>query len=91
LATITVERSSESVYRVTVDEGGSRTVHDVTATPADLERYAPGVGAERLVKASFEFLLKREPKESILTRFGLPVIERYFPEYPRRIAEKLRD
>ena len=31
------------------------------------------------------FLLEREPKESILGSFELPVIERYFPDYPTAI------
>jgi hypothetical protein len=60
-------------------------VHDVTVTAGDVERYASGVVPERLVTASFEFLLEREPASSILSRFALPVIERYFHEYPRVI------
>ena len=42
--------------------------------------------AEELVRRSFEFLLEREPKESILSRFDLTVISRYFPEYERLIS-----
>ena len=45
--------------------------------------------AEQLVEASFRFLLEREPKESILSQFELPVIERYFLDYPAKINEKL--
>ncbi len=86
---IDVVRTGESIYRVTVDEGDSRTVHDVTVTYGDVERYAPGVPPERLLTASFEFLLEREPKEAILSRFALPVIERYFPEYADRIQDRL--
>lgn len=45
---------------------------------------------ERVVRASFEFLLEREPASSILPEFSLDVIGRYFPEYedelPRRLA-----
>jgi hypothetical protein len=89
MAGITVQHTRESSYRVTIEEPGGRTVHDVTVTPADVERYAPGATPERLLQASFEFLLEREPKESILSRFALPVIERYFPEYPSTIREKL--
>jgi hypothetical protein len=48
-------------------------------------RYAPGSTPERLLEASFEFLLQREPATSILSRFALSVIERYFPDYPRVI------
>ena len=32
------------------------------------------------------FLLAREPRESILGRFDLPLIGRYFPEYEREIS-----
>jgi hypothetical protein len=86
MATITVVRAAETTYRVTVEERGTRTIHDVRVTPEDVQRYAPpGVTPEKLVDASFQFLLAREPKESILRRFDLPVIEKYFPEYPRVI------
>jgi hypothetical protein len=84
---ISVTPTAETTYRVTVDEGGSQTTHDVTVTPQDITRYAPEASAPQLLKASFEFLLEREPKEAILSRFALPVIERYFPEYPRKIRQ----
>jgi hypothetical protein len=90
MATIDVVRTGESVYRVTVEENGSRTVHHVTATSDELERYASGVAPERLLTASFEFLLERESKEAILSRFALSVIERYFPDYPDRIRDRLQ-
>jgi hypothetical protein len=76
--------------RVTLTDGdGSRTEHEVRVSTADLERYAPGAGEPAdLVRRSFGFLLEREPKESILPAFDLPVIERYFPEYPRVIRAR---
>lgn len=89
MRTITVDSLSETRYRVTVDEGGSRSTHEVTVTAADLGRYAPGAEITRLLEESFAFLLEREPKESILGRFDLPVIERYFPEYPTEIRQRL--
>ena len=89
MATISVEPVNESIWRVSVEDSCGRTTHDVTVTPNDVDRYAPGVGVERLLEASFAFLLEREPKESILSSFALPVIERYFPEYPRTIARTL--
>ena len=44
---------------------------------------------ERCVEVAFRFLLDREPKESILARFDLSVITRYFPEYEVEIKRKL--
>jgi hypothetical protein len=83
---ISVESSGGAVYRVVVTQGRSKTSHEVTLTPEDEARYAPDSTPERLLEASFEFLLEREPASSILSRFALPVIERYFPEYPRVIG-----
>lgn len=83
---ISVESSSGAVYRVVVSHGHGKTRHEVTVTPEDVARYAPGSTPERLLEASFEFLLEREPASSIMSRFTLPVIERYFPEYPRVIG-----
>ncbi|MPZ17381.1 MAG: hypothetical protein GEV06_05655 [Luteitalea sp.] len=85
--TITVAHAGASTYRVTVQEDGERTEHEVTITPEHVQRYAPGTTTKRLLETSFEFLLDREPKEAILTQFELPVIERYFPDYPRKIRE----
>jgi hypothetical protein len=44
---------------------------------------------ERLVRESFVFLLEREPASSILSRFSLQDIARYFPEYGEEIARRL--
>jgi hypothetical protein len=68
------------------DDDGTTTHHVVGLTGADMERLAPGaVDPHELVVRSFRFLLVREPKESILTTFDLPVIGRYFPEFEREI------
>lgn len=76
--------------RVTVAEGGSQTDHEVTVSSSELERLAPAKGEPaRLVEASFRYLLEREPKESILRRFPLSEIERYFPDYADEIRRRL--
>jgi hypothetical protein len=73
---------------VTASGRGTATAHDVTVAAADLARLDPGVATpDDLVRRSFAFLLAREPKESILRRFDLTVIGRYFPEWEREIAE----
>lgn len=70
------------VVTVASDDGTS-TTHEVTVSTADLERWGGAGGLEALVRRSFEFLLEREPKESIFRRFDLSVIPRYFPEFDR--------
>jgi hypothetical protein len=90
MAEITVALLGESRYRVTVVDGKHQTSHVVTATPSDVQRYAAvETSPERLIEASFEFLLEREPPSAILSSFALPVIERYFPEYPSAIRQRL--
>jgi hypothetical protein len=89
-AQIEVEKMDTSRFRVRVIESGSETSHDVTVSPNDYARLAGGKGEpEELVRRSFEFLLEREPKESILTRFDLSLISRYFPEFEREIKRSL--
>jgi hypothetical protein len=89
-AKIEVEKIDEAKFRVRVIEAGSETTHDVTVSPNDYTRLTNGkIELEELVRRSFEFLLEREPKELILTRFDLSVIGRYFPEYEREIRRRL--
>jgi hypothetical protein len=72
-----------------VAEAGGTTEHVVRVTRADLDRLAPGAtDPTDLVRRSFEFLLAREPKESILRSFDLSVIGRYFPEYEGEIRRR---
>ncbi len=82
MADIAIEPVSERTYDVTV-AGTSR--HRVSV-PARFDDH----DLERVVRASFEFLLEREPASSILPEFSLDVIGRYFPEYedemPRRLG-----
>jgi hypothetical protein len=90
MADIAVESLGASQYRVTVVDGKYRTSHVVTATAKDIQRYAPAeTSPERLIEASFAFLLEREPASAILSSFSLPVIERYFPEYATAIRQRL--
>jgi len=74
--------------RVGTDPEATR--HEVSVTQEDLARLAPGhYDPEELVAASFAFLLEREPRESILRRFELPAIERYFPGYEGQIRRQM--
>lgn len=68
-----------------MDEDGDVTHHLVQLQQADLDRWGKGCSPEDLIRRSFEFLLQRESKESILRDFNLSVIQRYFPEYDAAI------
>ena len=75
---------------VRIGDAGA-TTHEVIVSGDALTRYGgPRPDPQALVHESFLFLLEREARESILRRFDLPVIERYFPEYPSEIERRLR-
>ena len=88
-ARLTVTSSAEG-YHVIVDDGSGSTEHTVHVPDEYIERLGlADVDRVALVEASFAFLLEREPKESIMRTFDLPVIERYFPEYPDEIRRRM--
>ena len=78
-------------FTVEVREGTSASHHTVTLDPALLAQLTAGrrVGGEAFVEAVFEFLLEREPKESIMSRFDVSVVSRYFPEFESEIGSYL--
>ena len=86
---IHVQKLDDTTFQVTV-EGSTATTHVVTVNPDYARKIAGAAGTERLVRASFEFLLARESNTSILRRFDLPLIGHYFPEYEQQIGKLLR-
>ena len=87
---ITVNTIDSTNFEVIV-EGNTTTTHRVTVTPSYYQKLTNNrVNPEMLVEASFKFLLERESNTSILSRFDLPVIQRYFPEYEETIKIMLK-
>lgn len=77
---------------VTVRDERSSSSHDVTVGTDDATALAAATDAsdiERLLYETFDFLLEREPKESILRSFDLSVVSQYFPEYEHEIQSRL--
>ncbi len=83
---IKVVKKNNQEFVVTVTENDSITEHVVTL---DNEYYQYLTGGKitraETIKKSFEFLLNREAKESILSHFNLKIIKNYFPEYEDKI------
>ena len=67
---------------VVVGDDPAATEHLVEVDRTILDDLAPGATPEELVRESFEFLLEREPRESIMRSFELPIIGRFFADYP---------
>jgi hypothetical protein len=77
-------------FRVQVRAGSVETTHEVSV-PSRL-RGGLEFGGDDLaavVRESFLFLLEREGPTSILPRFSLDDISRYFPEFPEEIRRRL--
>jgi len=71
------DENSESCYHVTINQKTCERLGGAAHTP------------ERVLEAAFNFLLDREPKESILARFDVSVIAHYFPEFERELPRYL--
>lgn len=88
-ADIEVQPLDDERYGVTIVESGSKTVHEVTAARKHVELLCGDCDPTRVVEASIRFLLDRESKESIMSRFDLDIIAQFFPEYPTAVQDYL--
>jgi hypothetical protein len=90
---IKVERTGEGdplEFEVIVRVGNGETHHHVTMARDTCKRLTMGTHApEHCMEAAFQFLLDREPQESILRRFDITVISRYFPEFESELPRYL--
>ncbi len=86
---IDVVKKDSETFEVTVT-ASTTTTHRVTLKLDYYQKLTSGkVSPETLIEKSFEFLLERESNTAILSRFDLPVIGRYFPEYEKNIVKRL--
>ena len=74
---------------VSIASGSTATEHEVLVDRPTLDDLAPGATPEALVAESFRFMLEREPPESILRSFELPIIGRYFGEFADEIRRRM--
>jgi len=87
---ITVNPIDSTNFEVIV-EGNTTTTHRVSVTHSYHQKLTNNrVTPEVLVETSFKFLLDRESNTIILSRFDLPIIERYYPEYEKTIKTMLK-
>ncbi len=89
--TILVTRQTDGTYAVRARGAKFETSH-VVSVPDGFHRTlgTEDIPEEELVRASFAFLLDREPASAVLPRFSLDVISRYFPEYRAELRNYTR-
>ena len=69
-------------FDVIVRDAHGESRHRVTIGADEARRWTElGAGPSRGVEAVMQFLIDREPKESILSAFDRNVVRRYFPEF----------
>ena len=90
MADIAVTRTNEGddafTFEVGVSEAGSSSRHVVTLARSDFDAQGDRFSEpEDFVRRCIEYLLEREPKESILASFDVHDIGTYFPEFNRDV------
>jgi hypothetical protein len=84
---IKIKQLNNNEFQVTITEGNTSSEHKVTLDDNFYNKLTQGKKTKQdLLKDSFEFLLEREAKESILSEFNLKLIQHYFPEYESKIS-----
>ncbi len=88
MAQIEVTKQGPEIFAVKVTTR-TTTAHTVTLTQDYYQKLTGGkISPEVLIEKSFDFLLERESNTSILSRFDLPVIARYFREFENTIITR---
>ena len=78
---VSIKKRTDDVFQVTVADSIT-TTHEVTVTDQSLTDLTDDkVTKEQLLEFSFNFLLDREPNTSILSKFDINVISKYFSDY----------
>ena len=87
---IEVEKKNQNEFLVLLREKETQSQHLVTLDNDYHYLLTQGkITKEDLVRKSFQFLLHRETKESILHSFDLQMIKQYFPEYEDEISSSI--
>ncbi len=84
---INIDQKDENTFEVTIEEEGSKSTKTVTLDDKYHKKTTGGIiPKEETIKKSIEFLLEREPKESIMSKFNLKDIVKFFPEFESYIS-----
>jgi hypothetical protein len=88
MARIEVKQKNTETFEITIRET-TTTTHLVTLSQDYYQKLTGSkVSPKTLIEKSFEFLLERESNTMILSRFDLPLIADYFPEYEKNIIKR---
>jgi len=89
---ITVKKKDREEFKIKVEEKGSSKEYVVTLGDSYYQDLTQGkITKEELIEKSFNFLMEREPKESILSKFDLKIIKSYFHEFEDEIKKAIEE
>ena len=89
---IEIEKKNQNEFVVLVQEKETQSQYLVILDDTYYHLLTQGkITKEDLIRKSFQFLLERESKESILRSFNLQVIKRYFPEYEDGMSSSIAE
>jgi hypothetical protein len=89
---IVIEKKNQNEFVVLVQEKETQSQYLVILDDTYYHLLTQGkITKEDLIRKSFQFLLERESKESILRSFNLQVIKRYFPEYEDGMSSSIAE
>lgn len=87
---IEIHQIGDDRYQIEVSSMGNRTIHEVILSDQYWYKLVDKkISKKDLLKRSFEYLLKREKPEDILSSFLLENISQYFPDFERDIRDGL--
>ncbi len=97
ISVVTLPPSDDSSWRYHVeiaesDGSSSKTTHQVAMSKdyyMNMTERGRTIIPEEFIQKSFEFLLDRESRDSILQQFDIAQINDYFPEYETEIKKAL--
>ena len=87
---IKVKKKAQEEFGVEVEQKGTSKEYVVTLEGSYYQYLTQGkVTREELIEKSFNFLLQRESKEAILSKFNLKIIKGYFHEFEEEIKRAI--
>ena len=84
-----IEESPNLTFEVTVNEEISSTRHLLMMGDNFYKGLNTEVSPEKIIEESFFFLLSKEPKEMIYSKFDVSIITNYYYDYLDYLKEKI--
>lgn len=79
-----IKKINNNTFQVTIDSHKFKVILDDNYWEKLTKKI---ITKEQLIEKSFKFLLQREPVTSILPKFPLQMIQKYFPQFEQEFQQ----